>query len=176
MTDPGGEPSQPTRRRVLSQPGKEKVEGRTGCIVTGAVLGVIFGIMFALYALPPILRSIYGEDVVEAGERYETNDRQIGILAWERTTGTDAIEVRMVVRVEEGWATEPSDWLLVLEGGALVEPRGPRAERPETSMEFGALETREFVLVFPLAPGQSAEPDYVRLSRPKVRFKLGPAG
>ncbi|MEO6398546.1 MAG: hypothetical protein ABIP13_08770, partial [Tepidiformaceae bacterium] len=48
------------RRRLESAPDPE-TKGRKGCLIWGAVLGIVVGATFAFYALPPILRHFYGE-------------------------------------------------------------------------------------------------------------------
>jgi hypothetical protein len=62
------EPAIPVRRRI-EQPSAEKAK-RSGCLMWGAVLGVLVGIMVGVYALPPILKHYYGEKTVEPGETY----------------------------------------------------------------------------------------------------------
>ena len=58
------EPSPPARRRIAHKSDKPP-EHRTGCLVWGAVLGVVVGGMFAAYGLKPILRHYYGQATLE---------------------------------------------------------------------------------------------------------------
>lgn len=138
----------------------------------GGVIGVLVGIMVGIYALPPILKSIYGVEQVRYGETYEDDGRTLRVLS---VTGIErepdgAIEVVIAPTATEPWEIPVEDFELELADGERLEILG---EPPEGAiMDAGASE--QFVLVFDRAPGQDAEPVYLHLSSPRVRFDLLP--
>lgn len=163
MTQPG------PRRRRLNEP--DDHGNRTGCLFLGAVLGIIVGIMFALYGLPPILRAIYGEESVAAGETYDKDARVIAVQSVERTDGT--FVVTMAATTNKTWDLQPQgvkleittqdEWLELL-------PLDPLA--PETSLDFELGQPRALVLRFAAPPRADAVPVAVHFADPRVRFEL----
>jgi hypothetical protein len=110
----GDVPDQP--RRVVLEKAETK-QDRTGCLAIGAILGVVVGIMVGIYALPPILRGIYGETTVEANTSYEGDGRSIRVVGWE-IIAADPFDVRVTVdiRSNKSWDISLDDWTLEVEG------------------------------------------------------------
>lgn len=173
-------PPSPPRRVLLQTEDAEAKKGRGGCLAMGAVLGIIFGIMVGLYALPPILKSIYGEKVVAVGEVYETEGRTIRVT--EVTAGRDPLEeatgdvITVVVRTT-GWPTnEPRPGRYRLEVETVddwVNPLGQPANAPPPA-DLAPGE-QEVILRFPIPAGLTVEtvraPD-LHLEDPLVKFEL----
>lgn len=158
----------PVRRRLEPPPDPSK-EGRTGCMAWGAVLGVLVGIMLAIYALPPILKSIYGTEQVAAGEALEDGGltlRATGVREVE-SGPAGAVEVTLEGSSVEGWDDRGREWTLELSGGERL----PVLRDSVTTLR-AAGEPAEFVLTFPRLPTQTAAPLYLHLSSPRVRFDL----
>ena len=89
---PAAEPGQgdapaPAVRRRLQSANPQDTKGRGGCLVTGAILGIIFGLTFAFYGLPPILRHYYGEEKIEAGQAYVDGERRLQVTVESRCPG-----------------------------------------------------------------------------------------
>lgn len=159
------------RRRRLEGARPEDKSGRSGCIITGAVLGVIVGLTFAFYGLPPILRSIYGEDVVSAGETYRGDAKVISVLVVERED--DLYLVTLSVRSGKTFAPVPSDWQLeVATREEWIEALPPDADLPETSLDFELGRERTLLLRFPAPSRLDAVPEALHLASPRVRFEL----
>ena len=70
--------SESPRRVVIEKP--DEKQDRTGCLAVGAILGIVVGIMVGMYALPPILKDIYGESTVEANTTFEGDGRSKPVL------------------------------------------------------------------------------------------------
>lgn len=175
----------PRRRRLEPAPG-EAPSGRKGCIVLGAVLGVVVGGTFAFYGLPPILRSIYGEKHVAAGATYRGDAKELRITAVDagsdrRGQSSDprfpadepSISVELAVRTDKTWRPEIGDFRLELTtGGEWVHARAPVAGVPETALDFALSEPRTLLLRFPIPARVDARPKALHLESPRVRFAL----
>lgn len=181
MTQP-----EPARRVLLEQPSPDR-QGRTGCIAAGAVIGVLVGLMIGLYALPPILRSIYGEEKVAAGNAYEGDGRTIAVQAisipseplGEPSPGmvrTD-VTVRLTITSSKTWDATLADWTLEVRG---IENWLPAAAattdgQPGFTPSLGRTSTVDlhFVVERPLARADSPlELEALHLANPRVRFAL----
>lgn len=158
-------------RRSLETYTPEDTRGRWGCIGVGAVLGIVIGAMFAFYGLPPILRSIYGESRVGAGESYSGDAKEIRVAAVLRN-GSE-VRVTLDATTNKTWWPEASDFSLELStGGDWIEAQPPSADDPATALSFELGVRRELVLVFVLPPGREGDPKALHLSSPRVRFGL----
>ena len=107
--------SESPRRVVIEKP--DEKQDRTGCLAVGAILGIVVGIMVGMYALPPILKDIYGESTVEANTTFEGDGRSIRVVGWE-ILSTDPLDVRVTVdiRSNKTWDVSLDDWTLEVEG------------------------------------------------------------
>lgn len=140
----------------------------------GAVLGIIFGIMVGLYALPPILKSIYGVEQVRYGEAYEDGGRTLRVLSVTETPRepAGAVEVALAPASVEPWQIDADDFEIELTDGERLELLGSGGVG--AIIDVGSAE--QFLLTFPRLPGQDAAPAYLHLSSPRVRFDLSPEG
>jgi hypothetical protein len=157
------------RRRRLEQPGEQS--NRSGCLLLGAVLGVIVGIMFALYGLPPVLRALYGEESVAAGETYEKDAKALAIESIERLD--DLFVVTMAATTSKTWNLEAEGiGLEVSTQDEWLELLPPDANLPATSLDFVLGETRTLVLRFPAPARIDARPVALHFADPRVQFEL----
>jgi hypothetical protein len=180
------EPAIPVRRRI-EQPSAEKAK-RSGCLMWGAVLGVLVGIMVGVYALPPILKHYYGEKVVAPGETYEGSGKVIRFVGVEPNP-TEGIPPKpgvvrrdfvatIVVRSDEAWAPEFRDFTLEFtelddwqhaHGAEGNIPNGFQFE-PGRELEVGI----HFSIERPEAEGGPLTPKALHLSDPRVKFEIAP--
>lgn len=159
------------RRRRLELPGEDERGNRSGCLMLGAVLGIIAGIMFALYGLPPILRAIYGEETVSAGEAYAKDAKLLVVESVERVD--DVLVVTLMARSNKTWEPEADGIKLeVSTQDEWLELLPPEAGEPETSLEFALGEARTLVLRFPAPARIDARPIALHLADPRLRFEL----
>lgn len=167
-------------RRRLEDPGAKKTEGRFGCLLTGAILGIIFGATFAFYGLPPILRAIYGEEHIGLGETYSGDGKSLRVESL-RTPGDGSdtsaqaiVHVFLSVRTNKTWNPQIDDFQLELSsGGDWIEPLPSVPAVVESSLLFPLGEERLLLLRFRL-PEANAEPYRLHLAEPRVRFDLPP--
>jgi len=139
----------------------------------GGVLGIIAGVMVALYALPPILRSFYGEEKIAYGAVYSADGRRIEVAAIEQEL--DLIILRLTVRSNQLWSTTEEDWQLEVSGiDDWLPALPPDPSVPETSFELELAAERTLVLRF-AAPGiDVADAAELHLANPRVAFALAP--
>lgn len=158
-------------------------EGRSGCLITGAVLGIIVGATFAFYGLPPILRHYYGEKTVAAGATYEGDGKVIRVDGVDHTRDEspddpwgNVVAVTLTLRANKTWAMEAGDWRLQVDGvHDWIAARPPRDVPPEDfGIDLGV--ERQLVLRFHLPEGAEARPVALHLVAPRVKFKLAPPG
>lgn len=160
----------PQRRRIEPH-APQDTSGRWGCITAGAVLGIAIGAIFAFYALPPILRSVYGETKVGFGQSYSGDAREISILAVERNG--QEVAIRLQALTNKTWRLEASDFSLQLSnGGDWIEAQPPVPGDSASSLDFELGVRRELVVSFHIPTGRTGDPESLHLSTPRVRFAL----
>ena len=169
----------PQRRRVQDVP-EEDTSGRRGCIVVGALLGVVIGAIFTFFGLPPLLDHLFGEVTVEAGQTLDGAHQVIRVESVtagpDETTGDTfehAVFVRLSVSVDKSWDSKPTDWDLEFEGGTTS---GARLGQPTPDAVFQTEpgNTRTLVLRFHPSPTNVGPPRALLLRNPQVRFILPP--
>ncbi|OAI40844.1 hypothetical protein AYO38_05015 [bacterium SCGC AG-212-C10] len=168
-------------RRRLEDPTARKTEGRTGCLITGAVLGVIFGATFAFYGLPPILRHYYGEKHVTAGQAYSGDAKTIAVTSVRPAdpskaalAGGDIVHVILSVRSNKTWSPQPADFSLELtSGGAWLQALPEVPTVLETSFLMPLGEERTLLLRYRLPEGEGV-PEFLHIASPRVRLALPP--
>lgn len=178
MTEPTG----PARRR-LEAPPNPNTEGRKGCLIWGAVLGVIVGATFAFYGLPPILKHYYGETKVAADEFYKGDAKLIRVLRVESVrpglpdgstdTGPLSYYVTLSIMSAKTWAPAVSDFSLEFtSGGDWVEGVAYNGANADGSIPLTLGDEAEVTIRFPRPIEASAAPRYLHLAEPRVRFSL----
>lgn len=175
------------RRRVLDQPSPEK-EGRAGCLTVGAILGVIVGIMVGLYALPPILKGLYGEKRIDAGETYRGDAKVITVTEVGRPSAPlgevsspdlrrDDIFVAVTMASNKTWAPELGDWTIEVEDVEdwieAVDATTDGAPGLRAPLGEEVVVELHFVVERPREAGQ-LELVALHLAEPRVRFALEP--
>lgn len=161
-------------RRKLAAATPQDTKGRSGCIITGAVFGIIFGLTFAFYGLPPILRHYYGEKHVAAGEAWVSGERRLEVADVHIGPDTADGSTKQVVFVtversgfDEG---EPRPGRFRLEVDGVENWLSPIAQTPAESTNAAAV-----MLRFDLPAGLDAagvRPEALHLDDPRVRFEL----
>lgn len=172
--------SRAVRRRV-EEP-KETTEGRTGCLVAGAVLGVVAGVLFTFFGLPPLLDRFFGETHVGGGEAYEGDAKvirvtSVGVGAPPEAPATPPAErlvafVVLSVRTNKTWRPTPSDFRLEIAAGDRIRSGGPNPAVADSGLDFELGKERTLTLLFELPRKVEIAPRYLHLSDPPVRFEL----
>lgn len=169
-------------RRRLESGKPDDSKGRSGCLITGAILGIIVGATFAFYGLPPILKHFYGEQHIAAGATYEGDGKVMQVVAVSQLSGSespDALRVELDVTINKTWEAKASDFSIEFaDGGDWLEATaiGLDQSNPRdvtaTSIVFDVpklAEPHRLQLVFPAHAGT---PKYLHLANPRVRWEL----
>jgi hypothetical protein len=172
MTNPAnaGQSGAPQRRRLDTE---EKRSLPVGCMAWGGVLGILVGIMVALYAMPPILRSIYGPEKVDYQQTYEADAKRASVESVVRDG--DLFLVTLAFRTNKTFETSVEDWKLEMTTqDDWAEALPVDSAIPETSLDFELGRERTLLLRFPAPSRTDAEPIALHLAEPRVRFALQP--
>jgi hypothetical protein len=141
---------------------------------------VIFGIMFALYGLKPILQAVYGEDTVESGAVYESDDLTLewvgytlGAAANPRDVppeGTETVGVYLDASAREQWSPAPAD--VRLEISSQHEWIVARPETVDGQHEVAPGEFKNLLFVFwvPLE-AQPFEIRSLHIAKPRLEME-----
>lgn len=164
-------------RRPVQEDAPEGTAGRRGCLLAGALLGIVAGVLVALFVVPPLFDHYFGEATVKAGKVYDGDGKRISVDFVSRyEAGRDGktpfLGVQFRVRSEAAWAPDPGNFVLELEGGIKIGPVPPVEKIPVMWPQFAAGQERPFELLFELPTGARLEGATVRFRDPKVRFEL----
>lgn len=144
--------------------------------------------MVALYVLPPVLKSLYGEKAVPPGASRTVDGRVFQVLEYHvgpdgycpGTSGCPAESIQVQVKVmnerSAGWEPRPAQFQLQVEGvRTWLEAMDPVPGKRETLLAFAPSEERVLVLRFPLPLGASpgsTRPVAVHVTTPRARLDL----
>ncbi len=175
---------EPVRRR-LEQP-SEEARKRSGCLVWGAVLGVLAGLMVGIYALPPILKHYYGETEVAADEFYRGDGKAIRVAEVGRASDPlgepsagmrrEDIFVAILVVSEDEWRPNVTDFSLELKEVDDWEQAAEATTNGAPGIAVAAgVETRvelHFIIEVPRDTVENVTPEALHLSDPRVRWAI----
>lgn len=177
------EPTGPgaTRRRIPHESDKPR-ESRSGCLIWGAVLGVVVGGMFAAYGLKPILRHYYGEQRVAVGQAYEGDAKVIRVVKAGTTPcgdyqpppngRDDCYEITLEVTTNKTWAPAVSAFSVEFSGVKDWVEAHLASPSTEGVPPFPLAEQRTIFLRFRRPVTVGAEPEYLHIAEPRVRIAL----
>jgi len=156
---------------VLEQPAVADPK-RKGCLIWGAVLGIVVGGMFAAYGLKPILRHYYGETHVAAGETYRGDGKALRVSAT-AVRGT-TVEVTLSITLTEPWRPVAENFQLeIREQGTWLKPEGGPSTTPEGGLENLPI-GEEADVVFRYTTVAGATPVALHLGAPRLKMDLPP--
>lgn len=167
-----------TQRRRLDVKDPAETAGRTGCLALGAVLGIVAGVVVALFVMPRVFDHYFGVSDIFRGETYD-NDGKIVVLE-SVTRIPDAqgreypgqFEAVFRITARKAWPLQASDWELELTTGDKLAALAPDPALSDTSLALPLGDERRVVVRFPGTERRDARPEIVRLHLPKVRFHL----
>ena len=190
----GASTAQKVRRRVSSEQSEEH-KGRSGCLLTGAILGIIVGATFAFYGLPPILKHFYGEEHIAIGQPYVGDAKTItadfaeprDIQPTPNVQTVRAMVVLITVTTNKTWTPTSADFSIEYgDGGNWVDAIGvnyadPSAAPvrpgapPHAPVDFDQSQLgvkTQLAISFPIVEASRGDPTYLHLTSPRVRFAL----
>ena len=177
------DPSPPKLRVPVDDARREPDPARTGCLWVGGIVGVLVGIVFVFFGVPPLLNFLFPSETIEVGETYEDDKLSLRVLSvvrdeLEKEPLSDAAYViRLSVVAASSWSTHYDNFVLVLEDGTEVrsEPlftRPPLDERPTSAKVPQGNSILE--LIFSNGEPTLSPPDSLHLEEPPVKFELPP--
>ena len=161
-------PEQSQRARVRIEEPQEDTSGRTGCLVIGAVLGIIAGVLFVLFGVGPLLNFLFPTETIAAGDAYHNDKLTLRVDSIAPAADDDsAYVIHLAVDAKSSWNLEESRFVVKFADGREVEanPAGP--DGPLNRVPQGA---STLSLTFPA--GTAARPETLHLSEPPVKFEL----
>jgi hypothetical protein len=142
---------------------------------SGAVLGVLAGVLIAAFVVPPIFDRYFGVADIALGDSYDGNVAELRVtgldVSYDGSENLDRFEIVLTVDRSEGWCPSASDFRLELEGnvtlgGATLDP-APGCVAGESEVAEGRL-----AVSFD-GRGHAADAMHIlHLSDPEVRFWL----
>lgn len=168
-------------RRPISQalPAAERSSRRTAWWLGGA-LGIVVGVVVALFVVPPLMGRYFGTADVGLGDDFRRDGATLTFETFEElatAAGGRTITATLRLRATEEVAVGLADARLHLEGGAIIpaerppEPHGGAADAP-VRLQPGA--DLRAVLTFVIPAGLGTKPEYIELEAPRVRFHFEP--
>jgi hypothetical protein len=141
----------------------------------GAALGVLAGVLIALFVVPPIFDRYFGIADVELGHSHETEAVTLaGASAGLSADDPTRFEILLDVTGNSGWCPTPADFRLELRGNVSIgAPRlDPAAD--DCAATGAPIDTPTLAVSFP-ANGRTADQLHIlHITDPKVRFWLQP--
>ena len=137
----------------------------------GGALGVIAGLVFVLFGVPPLLNFLFPGETVEAGETFENDKLTLRIDQVARATTEDGVTIVLEVTARSTWSLD--EVLFVLETAEGVEEESARPSIDDHEVERVPQGRSRLVLTFDLRRAQPPhEPAYLHVSEPNVKFRL----
>jgi|GEM_PF-5809251 len=174
---------QVVRRRVDTE---QKVEdpGRRGCLWLGAILGIIAGVLFAFFAMPPLLAWLFPPEHIAVGETLDHEGRMATVRelrplasASVDPEGSQRWRVIVEVRADRTWVLDNETFQLRLDSGDEVPTAAfdhdGKAQTTEKGLRLPLGEPILLTLTFVVPDGQ-AQPEKLILDDPQAEFDLPP--
>lgn len=163
--------TEPVVRRPVPESEPEDTSGRRGCVIAGGVLGIVAGVLFAFFLMPPLLHHYFGEKDVAEGRYYSSDGKTIGVV-WVHAIGGEGYEVQLQVRTKDAWTPAPDDFQLEFSDQTIRITAEPADNSATGSLAFSPGDDRLLILRFPVV--EAGQPKALHLSSPRVRFLLPP--
>lgn len=158
--------------------GARDTEGRRGCLLIGAALGIAVGTFVAFFLLPPIFGHFFGAADIELGKSYSSDGLTIRVLSAERQPGADGqlfpgvFLVKLEVMAITEWAPVGAEFELEVTG--TDERFFPVSSDPALGGVFPKSNRVPLALTFAGTERRDALPLKLHLAKPNVRFHLQP--
>lgn len=164
----------PIRRR-LDLPDPAEREGRTGCLVLGAVLGILVGALVAFFVMPRVFDHYFGTADIFEGETYRGDGKVMRLESLQRVPDAQGreypglFEAVFVVTANKSWHPQPGDFILELTNANDV----PGTAFGEGVPPLPLGDEVRLVVRFPGTERRDVEPEAVHIAEPDVRFHRG---
>jgi hypothetical protein len=161
------------RRRLPSNDAGEGTEGRSGCLVAGAVLGVLLGAIFAFFALPPLVNHFFAEEQVPPGQAYSAGGRTVRAVTVEQTALSTVVHLEMTVNTT--WTPKAANFTLEYStGGSWAKALSVLDAATGQPLDFDVAhlgKRTEVSVAFRYEP-ERGTPRYIHLGDPHIRLEM----
>lgn len=172
--------TEPARRvrKPVGVGGARDTEGRRGCLIIGAALGIAAGTFIAFFLLPPIFGHFFGAADIELGKAFSGDGKTIRVLSAERQPGADGqlypgvFVVKIEVMAIKEWAPVGAEFELEVSG--TDERSYPISSDPALGGVFPRSNRVPLTLTFAGTERRDVLPLKLHLRSPEVRFHLQP--
>jgi hypothetical protein len=121
---------------------------RRGCLVTGAILGVLAGLIVGLFVVPPLVNHYFADNPIQPGQPYKAENAEITLQKVSMVR--EIVEVELTIDAYSDWKPVHTDFTIKFPDDEVVVaslPADPTA--PLTKLTFLAGQSRTLLLRFP---------------------------
>ena len=121
---------------------------RRGCLVTGAILGVLVGLIVGFFVVPPLINRYFTDNPIQSGQPYKAENAEITLH--KISVGSEILEVELTIDAYSDWNPVHTDFTLKFPDDDVVVtalPVDPNV--PLTNLTFLAGQSRTLLLRFP---------------------------
>ena len=136
----------PNRKR-LSIDQDSATGNRRGCLVTGAILGVLAGFIVGLFVIPPLINRYFADNPIQPGQPYEAENAEI-TLQTVSVVG-EILEVELTIDAFSDWKPVHTDFTIKFPDAEAIEALPVDPDVPLTGLTFLAGQSRTLILQFP---------------------------
>ncbi len=139
----------PNRKR-LSIDQDASPGNRRGCLVTGAILGVLAGLIVGLFVVPPLINRYFADNPIQPGQPYEAENAEITLQKAYEAENAEIFEVELTIDAFSDWKPAHTDFTIKFPDDdevVVALPADPNV--PLTNLTFLAGQSRTLLLRFP---------------------------
>ncbi|MGD9934228.1 MAG: hypothetical protein AB7T37_10990 [Dehalococcoidia bacterium] len=143
--------------------------------IGGAVLGVLAGVVFVVFAVPPIFDHYFGVADIELGQTYRSDGIALTVEEVSTEFVVDRLEVAVVLLVEDPearWCPHPTSIRAELSSGFRVLPES--SDPPLSAPCVPGALTGPVTLTFSFPRVTEGDPHILHIDDPRVRLYLRP--
>tara|TARA_B110000014_G_scaffold183601_1_gene132678 strand:+ start:1506 stop:1994 length:489 start_codon:yes stop_codon:yes gene_type:complete len=120
---------------------------RRGCLVTGAILGVLAGFIVGLFVIPPLINRYFADNPIQPGQPYEAENAVITLQ--KVSVVGEILEVELIIDAFSDWKPVHTDFTIKFSDDEVFEALPVDPKVPLTELTFLAGESRTLLLRFP---------------------------
>ncbi len=120
---------------------------RRGCLVTGAILGVLAGLIVGLFVVPPLINRYFADNPIQPGQPYEAENAEITLQ--KASVVSEIFEVELTIDAFSDWKPVHTDFTIKFPDDEVVVALPADPTVPLTNLTFLAGQSRTLLLRFP---------------------------
>jgi len=135
----------PNRKR-LSIDQDASPGNRRGCLVTGAILGILAGLIVGLFVVPPLINRYFADNPIQPGQSYDAENAEITLQ--KVSVVSEIFEVELTIDAFSDWKPVHTDFTITFPDDEVVVALPADPTVPLTDLTFLAGESRTLLLRF----------------------------